>query len=524
MLLSHCLPPPKGTHVLLWTLKDKRSHWVDTLEAARSVVEQANAEKSDVYVGVAYSPEDYGPARRCPAESTAGIGGLWIDIDIAGDGHKKPNLPPSSTEAFELLDQMPLKPSLVIHSGGGLQCWWLFREPWVFDDDAERDEAARLAHRFNATFRTWAHARGWDVDSTADLARVMRVPGSYNWKTGEPREVKIVKERKVRYNPSEFEDYLVEGEPAKMREPDEGDYSLERLGDPPFMKFQALCENEPEFQKSWERKRKDFPDQSASSYDLSLASYAAMVGWTDQEIVNLLVASRRLHGDDLKLRRDYYDRTLQRARGDSKKAEAMSVLDEDRADTPKDKLRAISDMFGIEITRIERYTTDPPIYVLHTSGGRVDLGGVDGLITQNKLRNAIATATKILVPKYKGPKWDKIAQALLSSTTDIDPGKEATTGGMVMGWLTEYVEERPPIQDRTEAVEAQHPHTDGVTVWIFGGEFRSWLRVNKGERVNQMRLGMYLRSVGAEPEQVYYRKPSGSGSTKHAYRLPEGVL
>ena len=75
-----------------------------------------------------------------------------------------------------------------------------------------------------------------------------------------------------------------------------------------------LFRSNPKAKASWDRKRSDLQDQSASAYDMSLAMYAAQANWTDQEIVDLLIASRRKHGDDLKLRLDYFERTLAKVR------------------------------------------------------------------------------------------------------------------------------------------------------------------------------------------------------------------
>ena len=66
---------------------------------------------------------------------------------------------------------------------------------------------------------------------------------------------------------------------------------------------------------SCERQRTDLPDSSASGYDQSLANFAANAGWSDQEIVNLLIAHRRTFGDDLNLNNPQkYQRTIATAR------------------------------------------------------------------------------------------------------------------------------------------------------------------------------------------------------------------
>lgn len=47
---------------------------------------------------------------------------------------------------------------------------------------------------------------------------------------------------------------------------------------------------------------------------MSLADIAIRAGWPDQEVVNLLICWRKMHGHDLKLRERYYELTLNRAK------------------------------------------------------------------------------------------------------------------------------------------------------------------------------------------------------------------
>src|SRR5262245_39198710 len=78
--------------VLVWLLKGKRSTWFYDLNTAADFVERHL--NRDVYIGVALSPGDFGPHKRCTADQVAGIVGLWVDFDIAGPAHQKQNLPP----------------------------------------------------------------------------------------------------------------------------------------------------------------------------------------------------------------------------------------------------------------------------------------------------------------------------------------------------------------------------------------------------------------------------------------------
>ena len=111
--------------------------------------------------------------------------GVWADIDIAGAAHKAQDLPPGEADAIALANAVGLAPSIFVRSGFGLQVYWLFREPFVIESDAERQRLKSLSRRFQHSLRLQAKARGWALDPTADLCRVLRIPGTFNRKIPE---------------------------------------------------------------------------------------------------------------------------------------------------------------------------------------------------------------------------------------------------------------------------------------------------------------------------------------------------
>ena len=78
---------------------------------------------------------------RGKTDDIIGIPGLWLDLDYHSPGaHKvKHPLPPTEDAALSLLDAAPYKPSLIVHSGHGLQVYWLFKELAYFDSPADRE-------------------------------------------------------------------------------------------------------------------------------------------------------------------------------------------------------------------------------------------------------------------------------------------------------------------------------------------------------------------------------------------------
>lgn len=101
-----------------------------------------------------------------------------------------------------------------------------------------------------------------------------------------------------RYDPSDLDFFMVgEGPAANGGLADVAGLVWDIDAEPPGEKLASLFLSNPKFPDTWNRRRMDLQDQSASGYDLALADAAAIDGWGDQEIFNLLIAWRREHGE-----------------------------------------------------------------------------------------------------------------------------------------------------------------------------------------------------------------------------------
>jgi putative DNA primase/helicase len=88
------------------------------------------------------------------------------------------------------IEAFPLRPTLLIDSGGGYQCYWLFREP-VHLAPAGGD-ARPMIFQLEGINRGLSLALGGDV-AASDAARILRLPGTFNMKlSGQPRPVKVI--------------------------------------------------------------------------------------------------------------------------------------------------------------------------------------------------------------------------------------------------------------------------------------------------------------------------------------------
>lgn len=191
---------PEGARLLTWTLSSKSSAWWTDLEKAAFGV----SARDDIYIGCGLAPEGLGPRERCLASKVVGIPGLWLDVDIRdGEAHKAENLPTTEAEASSVF---VVPPTVVVHSGYGLQAWWLFPETWTFADAADRKRAERLLVAWHGATNHRAGKKGWKVDATHDLARVLRIPSTFNAKNGKRVPVVLRKDDGPRYDLDQLED------------------------------------------------------------------------------------------------------------------------------------------------------------------------------------------------------------------------------------------------------------------------------------------------------------------------------
>ena len=204
-------PEPAGW-LIVWTRQDKatRAFALGEGGALAQAVEYCATKASacDVYAAVGLQRERPANTSRGAEPGVACLPGFWADVDVAGGAHKAQDLPPTEEDARGLIDTAGLEPSVIVRSGFGLQPYWLFRAPWKIESDEERQRLKSLSTRFQSSLRLRANVRGWTMDSTADLCRVLRVPGTFNHKVDGDIRMVTAEYADRSYNLDDFEDLL----------------------------------------------------------------------------------------------------------------------------------------------------------------------------------------------------------------------------------------------------------------------------------------------------------------------------
>lgn len=156
----------------------------------------AKAEHEDVYFCVGLLARR--PASgRGSGKDVAYLPCMHADFDIGGGAtraHVKIALPNSLEELQDFLTESKVpQPSLFVNSGNGIHAYWFLDSPLcLLDPDAHSKASADLKRFQRAIIDLAKRYRGWDFDNTADLARVLRWPGTLNHKSTPPKLVEVI--------------------------------------------------------------------------------------------------------------------------------------------------------------------------------------------------------------------------------------------------------------------------------------------------------------------------------------------
>ena len=407
-----------------------------------------------------------GPGERGAAAQSSAMCAVWADIDFGGDGAKK-KYPPGEAAAMDVIARLGphLRPTVIIHSGHGLQAWWFFDEMVELGDGegcVSVADAGGLAAGWVNLIRMHASAAGgWTVDSVGDLARVMRLPGFVNRKREPHVPVRILEaDYSRRYSMRALQEEVmgaVAAETAVVAGVTDGVSvgAVDENSRADEEKKIRLFQFEPLCADSYFRKRSDKPGWSDSEYDMSLAHYAIHVGrWSDEEAAKLIIESRRRAGvlDKLFEGGKFSVRKLllvvAKARkgkpgggggggGDdgidvtaSQEAAIRNLVgleagggigtsgDGLSGRSREDALALLSQALGVDLRQITKFSGDSHSYMIETGKGRVSGLIVDDLINQGRFAKRLAETDGVVIPEFKKKEWSRMSQVILDAVVE----------------------------------------------------------------------------------------------------------
>jgi putative DNA primase/helicase len=167
--------------------KGFRHYYAETIDAAIKQAKRLNAEGADAYFAMSL----FKTKENRKGENANGACSFWMDIDCgdakaaANKGYLTQGDAAAALKGFCKAVGLP-KPTFIVSSGYGLHIYWVFNE--VIPASKWRDAGHKLKRL------TEQHSLLADPSRTADIASVLRVPGTTNFKDrNNPKPVEIVR-------------------------------------------------------------------------------------------------------------------------------------------------------------------------------------------------------------------------------------------------------------------------------------------------------------------------------------------
>ena len=176
------------------------NRFAETLDGVFEEIEKLKKKDADVFVALG-TFEGY--SRK--ADDCLFVRSFFIDLDV-GEGKEYDSKEAAHVALYKLQGEANLPDPVVIDSGGGIHAYW------IMDTDIPKDEWKPAAEVFKALCLQHIAI---DPVVTADAARIMRCPETFNYKTGIPRPTSVISDEIHVYSWNEFKAFLL-GEKSEV--------------------------------------------------------------------------------------------------------------------------------------------------------------------------------------------------------------------------------------------------------------------------------------------------------------------
>lgn len=166
-----------GKHGYFWNSGGKMSSWYHT-EDPVGFPQLWIDNGWNVYFGVNPSKVEKRINQRVELSDIASIRTFFAEFDAKDYG----TIDDIRDHIANIVNRGLPEPSMIINSGAGIHAYWFLKEPLPVEASTLKATKCKLY--------AWIEYVGGDIHSK-DLCRVLRVPGTYNYKYGEPIKVEI---------------------------------------------------------------------------------------------------------------------------------------------------------------------------------------------------------------------------------------------------------------------------------------------------------------------------------------------
>ena len=180
--------------------KITKHKFVENVDELAEFIESKKNTPTNIFVALS----SFGGYSR-KADEAKFVRSFFVDLDVGeGKGYDSKEDAVKAIDQFVLENNLP--PPVKIDSGTGIHSYWLF----------DRDIPATEWKPYAEKFKDFCLTHGLNIDPvvTADLARILRCPDTFNQKTSPPMPTKVIGEDLPIYVFDEFKEFLGSLEPS----------------------------------------------------------------------------------------------------------------------------------------------------------------------------------------------------------------------------------------------------------------------------------------------------------------------
>jgi len=179
-----------------------KNYFADNLEGVFEHIQATKNKNHNVFVALSSFS---GFSRK--ADDAIYCRSFFVDLDVGDDEEKKYRTKEEATSALDkFLESTGLPLPIVVDSGRGIHAYW------PFEENVSIEEWKPYAEKF----KSYCLENDLLIDRavTADAARVLRTPYTYNYKEDPPLETSVVSDEMNAYSFEEFKEFLGVIEPS----------------------------------------------------------------------------------------------------------------------------------------------------------------------------------------------------------------------------------------------------------------------------------------------------------------------
>ena len=194
--------------ITITTLPDARTEHIPVQQLDKAAEHIAvHGRTSNTYYGTALRCEGLSANVRGSAGQVHTVVCMYADIDIVGPAHKETHLPQTTEEAITFVNTLKVKPSIIVQSGNGIHAIWLLDVPFIIHNEDEREHIRNVSAGFGIYVVEEGRKNGWKLDNVQDVARMLRTPGTLNFKSDPPKACEVLQAEDIRYPLDVFEGF-----------------------------------------------------------------------------------------------------------------------------------------------------------------------------------------------------------------------------------------------------------------------------------------------------------------------------